>query len=53
MQKHRVITASRLANFIADGQFSDVNLLGALWEKKDHGEDAIAMEVYPVPDLKR
>ncbi|KAI8810773.1 alpha-mannosidase [Cladochytrium replicatum] len=51
MQKHRNITIERIEKFLQEGQFDDVNLRSFFTKKSS--QNAVALEVYSVPDLKR
>ncbi|KAJ2798699.1 Glycoside hydrolase, 38 vacuolar alpha mannosidase, partial [Coemansia helicoidea] len=51
--KHRSITQDRLNNFLADGQWRDVNIRAALDEAVVSGAPAVELEVWSAPGQER
>ncbi|KAJ2780731.1 Glycoside hydrolase, 38 vacuolar alpha mannosidase [Coemansia javaensis] len=53
VQKHRAITKSRLANFVSDGQWEDVNARTAINEACASGKPHIELGVWSAPGQER
>ncbi|KAJ2590222.1 Glycoside hydrolase, 38 vacuolar alpha mannosidase [Coemansia sp. RSA 1797] len=53
LQKHPSITRDRVAKFLADGQWKDVNIHASLYEARASGSPAIEMEMWSAPGQDR
>ncbi|KAJ2207820.1 Glycoside hydrolase, 38 vacuolar alpha mannosidase [Coemansia sp. RSA 521] len=53
LQKHPSITRDRVAKFLADGQWKDVNIHASLYEARASGSPAIELEMWSAPGQDR
>ncbi|KAJ1779652.1 Glycoside hydrolase, 38 vacuolar alpha mannosidase [Coemansia sp. RSA 2523] len=53
LQKHPSITRDRVAKFLADGQWKDVNIHASLYKARASGSPAIELEMWSAPGQDR